>query len=118
MAKARYVKAPCARGRKAHALCRPPKTHGAILRLRHDGRFVRDNGDAGLAFIGLAPENDGGAVIWVANCACKIYLDCPVSKALAFAANRYSSATVERRRKSTLKLDRIRRVRKLKKRKR
>ena len=92
--------------------------HGGILRLRDDGRFVRDNGDAGLAFIGLAPENDGGAVIWVANCTCKVYLDCPVSKALAYAADRYSSATVERRRTSKLKLDRVKRVRKPKKRKR
>lgn len=101
--------------RKVHPKCRPPSVHGGILRLRDDGRFVRDNGDAGLAFIGLAPEDDGGAIIWVANCACKVYLDCPVSKALAFAANRYSSATVERRRASTLKLDRVRRVRKRRK---
>jgi len=117
--KARYTPAPCAgRARKVHPKCRPPSVHpeGGILRLRDDGRFVRDNGDAGLAFIGLAPEDDGGAVIWVANCTCKVYLDCPVSKALAFAAHRYSSATVVRRRKSTLKLDRVRRVRKKRKR--
>lgn len=101
--------------RKTHPKCRPPSVHGGILRLReHDGRWVRDNGNAGLAFIALAPENDGGAIIWVANCACKVYLDCPVSKALAFAANRYSSATVVRRRASRLKLDRMRKFKKKK----
>ncbi len=108
------MKAHCV-PRKTHPKCRPPSVHGGILRLRDDGRFVRDNGDPGLAFVGLAPENDGGAIIWVANCACQVYLDCPVSKALAHAADRYSSATVVRRRTSRLKLDR---VRKLKKRKR
>lgn len=101
---------PC----KTHPKCRPPAVHGAILRLRDDGRWVRDNGDPSVAFIGLAPENDGGAIIWVANCACKVYLDCPVSKALAFAANRYSSATVVRRRSSKLKLDRMRQLKKRK----
>ena len=106
--KARCV--PC----KTHPKCRPPSVHGGILRLRDDGRFVRDNGDPGLAFVGLASETDGGAIIWVANCTCKVYLDCPVSKALAYAANRYSSATVERRRASKLrrKVNKIRRPRK------
>lgn len=106
--------ARCAKSRKPHPKCRPPRVHsdGGILRLRDDGRFVRDNGDAGLAFIGLAPEDDGGAIIWVANCRCKVYLDCPVSKALAFAAGRYSSATVERRPTSRLKLNRVRKTKK------
>ena len=108
------MKARCT-PRKSHPKCRPPRVHGGILRLRDDGRFVRDNGDPGLAFIELEPQVNTGVTIWVANCSCKIYLDCPVSKALAFAADRYSSATVERRRASTRKLDR---VRKLKKRKR
>lgn len=103
MAKARCVP------RKSHPKCRPPQTHRPILRLRDDGRWVNDNGDAAVAFIGPAPDDVDGATIWVANCTCKIYLDCPVSKALAFAAHRYSSATVVRRRASTLKLDRVRR---------
>lgn len=83
--------------------------HGGVLRLCDDNRFVRDNGDPGLAFIGSDPE-DGGATIWVANCNCKVYLDCPVARALAFAADRYSSATVVRR--SATRMDRWRKRRK------
>jgi hypothetical protein len=86
--------------RKAHPKCRPASSHAPVLRLRDDGRWLRDNGDPSVAFIGLDPSPDGGAIIWVANCKCKVYRDCPVSRALAFAANRYSSATVERRRTS------------------
>lgn len=108
------MKARCV-PRKTHTKCRPPVLHAPILRLRDDGRWVRDNGDAGFAFIGLDPDGDG-AIVWVANCNCKIFLDCVVSKALAFAAPRYSSATVVRRRASSLKLDRVRRVKRKRKR--
>jgi hypothetical protein len=86
--------------RKAHPKCRPPQTHGPIVRLTDRGRWARDNGDPGLAFIGLEPDPGTGALIWVANCDCKVFMDCPVSKALAFAADRYDTATVERRRRS------------------
>ena len=89
----------CMKRKKPHPRCRPIAGHGPVLRLRDDGRWVRDNGDPSLAFVGLDADG-GGAIVWVANCACKVFLDCPVSKALAFAANRYSSATVERRRAS------------------
>jgi len=97
-----------------HPKCRPAPSHAPVLRLRDDGRWLRDNGDPSVAFIGLDPAPDGGAIIWVANCKCKVYRDCPVSRALAFAANRYSSATVVRRRRSPKqrrKIDRVRRRR-------
>lgn len=101
--------------RKPHPKCRPQRTaHGTVpLRLRDDGRWVRDNGDPGRAFIGLAADavDATGATIWVANCNCTSYLDCPVSKALAYAASRYDTATVVRRRASP-KLDRKRDQRK------
>jgi hypothetical protein len=71
--------------KKPHPKCRPPRSHDKTLRLRDDGRWVHDNGDAGLAFIRAADETGDAATIWVANCYCKTYLDCPVSKAFARA---------------------------------
>lgn len=98
--------------KKPHPLCRPPSDHTPIVRLRIDHRWVSDNGDPGLAFIGPDPDGDG-AIVYVANCRCKNYLDCPVSRALAFAGNRYATATVVRRRAvRSRKVDRVRRRRK------
>jgi hypothetical protein len=81
--------------RKAHAKCRPPQAHVKTLRLREDGRWVGDNGDPGLAFIRSADEEGVMATIWVANCKCTRYLDCPVSTAFARAtAIGFSGASV------------------------
>jgi hypothetical protein len=78
-----------------HARCRPPKAHVKTLRLREDGRWVSDNGDPSLAFIRAADETGDSATIWVANCKCTRYLDCPVSTAFARAsALGFGSASV------------------------
>jgi len=110
------VMARCAKGRKPHPKCRPARNSvGTVpLRLRDDGRWVRDNGDPGLAFVGLAADatDADSATIWVANCACTVYAKCPVAKALAYAADRFMSASVVRRRATTLKLNRVRKSKK------
>jgi len=81
--------------RQVHARCRPPKAHVKTLRLREDGRWVGDNGDPSLAFIRATDETGASATIWVANCMCTHYLDCPVSTAFARAtALGFNSATV------------------------
>lgn len=84
--------------KRKHPLCRPPQSHAPTMRLRpHDRRWVRDNGDPGLAFVQPTPDEDS-AIVYVANCACKNFLDCPLSHALAYAGDRYATATVIRRR--------------------
>lgn len=107
------MKAACWRDRKTHPKCRPPSDHVPIMRLRDDHRWVTDNGDPSLAFVAPDRDSDGdGAIVYVAHCTCKVFLDCPLSRALAFAGNRYASATVVRRRASKpRKVDRVRRRR-------
>lgn len=93
-----------ARLHAVHPKCRPGRTaHGTKpLKLHQKGRWVRDDGSPGLAFIGMAAgETDPQtATVWVANCDCKVYLKCPLAKALAYAGNRYEAVSVERRRRA------------------
>jgi hypothetical protein len=89
---------------RGHPKCRPGKTaHGTkALQLRPNGRWGKDDGGPGLAFIGTAASeiDPQTATVWVANCSCKIYLQCPLAKALAYAGDRYEATTVERRRRA------------------
>jgi len=76
---------------------------GRILRLLPDGKTWRnDNGDPGCAFLRVGDNlSDTDATVWIANCRCIRFLDCPVAKALARAANLgCDTATVVRRRRS------------------
>ncbi len=99
------MKADCVRQHAPHPKCRPGKTSPGTkaIQLRANGRWGKDNGDPGLAFVGLAVDATDAvsATVWVANCACKVYRKCPVSRALAFATdNGYAAVTVERRRQA------------------
>lgn len=98
--------------RKTHPKCRPPSEHKPMMQLRDDHRWIRASGTPGLAFV--TDEGDDTATVYVANCACADYFNCPVSRALAFAGNRYSAATVIRRRavRKPYKQNKIRRSRK------
>lgn len=84
----------------AHPVCRPARDavgarhklrSGLVLwRLGLDGRWRPDNGDPGLAFIGrrLQLKGESEFVVWVAHCACKLPIHCPVTKALEHARER------------------------------
>jgi hypothetical protein len=99
----------------AHPRCRPGKTSVGTkaLQLRRNGRWAKDNGDPGLAFIGIAAgERDAiSATVWVAYCQCKEYRKCPLARALAKAPDEgYVSATVVRKRQARgRKIDRVHR---------
>jgi hypothetical protein len=110
------VKASCVPLHAPHPRCRPGKTSVGTraLQLRRNGRWGKDNGDPGLAFIGIvAGATDAtSATVWVASCTCKEYRKCPVARALAHAINvGYYAATVVRRRQARgHKIDRVRRT--------
>ena len=111
------MKSSCIPQHAPHPKCRPGKTAVGTrpLQLRGNGRWGKDNGDPGLAFVGLAVDATDAisATTWVANCKCTEYRKCPVARALAFATdNGYVAVTVVRRRQARgKKLDRVRRAR-------
>jgi len=86
-----------------HPKCRPGKTaHGTkALQLRSNGRWGKDNGEPGLAFIGIAAGETSATsgTVWIANCACKEYGQCPLARALAVAPEHdfYAVSVVRRR---------------------
>lgn len=104
------MKASCM-PRKIHPKCRPPSVHKPMMQLRDDHRWVRASGAPGLAFV--VAEDDDTATVYVAHCKCVDYLNCPVSRALAYGAERFGAATVVRRPATRLlpKQDKIRRPR-------
>jgi len=83
-----------------HPKCRPGKTSTGTkpLQLRSNGRWGKDNGDPGLAFIGIAADATDAisATVWVAHCKCKEYRKCPVSKALMRAPDEARGRRIDR----------------------
>jgi len=113
---ARSVKQfPCWPQHAPHPKCRPGKTsHGTRpMQLRANGRWGKDNGNPGLAFVGIPRDATDAitGVVWVAHCDCKYHHKCPVSRGLTFAVdNGYVAVSVERRRQARgVKTDRVRR---------
>lgn len=94
--------------KQTHPLCRPPKGATEVLRLKENGRWIKDDGEPGLAFVGLSGRitntvtneitaENVDASAWVASCNCKVHGECPASKALNKACDVYDGASLVRR---------------------
>jgi len=94
---------------RAHPYCRPPRGASDVLRLGDDNQWRPDNGMPGRAFVGLnvaqvcprygnQDQNISSPVVWVAFCKCKIYANCPASKAADKACDHFGSCVIHRRR--------------------
>lgn len=84
-----------------HKLCRPPKNAQRVFRLsetRGRGlRWVSDNGEPGLVFVGLLKPETGDpeldeVFVWMPECDCKIYGTCVRSKAFIFAGEKFQGS--------------------------
>lgn len=85
-----------------HAVCRPPVgANRAAWRVNDRGKFVKDDGKAGMVFVVESLTDNTHALIVAPSCQCHLKPDqrrrCPIVKAWAWAAEKYDTASfVER----------------------
>lgn len=83
-----------------HPRCRPPRDAGADVRMLNDqGRWIRDTGTPGLAFLAATAADPGDAVLWIATCRCPSFRTCPLPRGMARATTEgFDMTSVVRRR--------------------